>query len=136
MCCTESCQVIAVQAPVPLLIDSSDITKGFELFYTGEAPTSSDPYYCDWNPATGNFFPRTTHMQFFCDPSADGWAQFYEVDQNATDDCDYTLKFKTSAACLTKPLSSGWTFSIIVIVCSLGYVSGAFLWSFYTTRTW
>ena len=105
-----------MQKPIASMIDPRDASKGFELFYYGETPTLSDPAVCDRDP-NGAPYPRTTHMQFICDWSADGYANFFAVSQNATDDCDYTLKFKTRAACVgAQPLSGGWVFDIIVLV--------------------
>lgn len=41
----------------------------------------------------------------------------YAVDQNATDDCEYTVKFKTDLVCVTGlPISGGWIFNIIFLV--------------------
>jgi hypothetical protein len=113
---------VAVQKPIASLIDARDASKGFELFYYGETPTGSDPAVCDRDP-NGVPYPRTTHMQFMCDWSVDGYAKFFAVAQNATDDCDYTLKFKTRAACVgAEPLSGGWYFDIVVLV------SGGLYW--------
>jgi len=121
VCCTASCQVVAVRQPTASLIDPRDASKGFELFYFGETPTLSDPAVCDLD-ANGAPFPRTTHMQFLCDWSADGYANFFAVSQNATDDCDYTLKFKTKAACVgSPPLSGGWWFDIVVLTAGAAY---------------
>lgn len=91
-----------------------------------ETPTRSDPYSCDYDPATGAPFPRITHMEFYCDADATGFATFYEVAQNATDGCDYTLRFKTSAACIGSAaggISGGWVFNIIVSVAAGLYLS-------------
>lgn len=115
-CCTASCQVIAVQAPVLTPITNGDPSLGVQLTYQGEQPTISDPYHCDWNVATGSPFPRVTHMQFFCDPTVTGFASFFDVSQNATDDCEYFLSFKTSEVCLdAASISSGWIFNIVVL---------------------
>lgn len=116
VCCSEPCQVIAVQAPSFTEIVPGDASQGVQLTYQGETPTLSDPYQCDWNTQTGSPFPRVTHLQFFCDKTVTGYAQMYAVDQNATDDCEYTVKFKTSLVCVTgMGLSGGWVFNIIVM---------------------
>jgi len=89
------------------------------------------PYVCDYDPDTGAPYPRITHMQFFCDPAQVGFANFYEVGINATDNCDYTLKFKTNIACLPGllgGLSGGWVFNIIVMSGAALYLGiGSFL---------
>lgn len=118
VCCTEPCQVIAVATPSFTEIVPGDASQGVQLTYMGETPTLSDPYQCDWNPATGSPFPRVTHLQFFCDPNQQGFASMYAVDQNATDDCEYTVKFKTDLVCVTGlPISGGWIFNIIFLTC-------------------
>lgn len=134
-CCTEQCQVVAVLDPVIRSIVPGDISQGIELFYQGETPRLNDPFNnCDYNPETGKPYQRTTHLQFFCDATVDGFAKLYEVKQNGTDDCDYLLKFKTSAACVSMPLSRGWDFVITVLSLSAIYVAGALGWNWYRTR--
>jgi hypothetical protein len=136
VCCSEPCQVIAVRSPTLVILNNNDPTQGVELQYSGETPTGSDPYQCDFNPATGTQYPRVTHMQFFCDPTMDGFARLYEVDQNSTDDCDYTLKFYTDVVCdfavSGKPqVSGGWIFNIIVFS-----VFGAYVIAGYGLNYW
>lgn len=134
-CCSEPCQVVAVETqanpPIFAPIVAGDPSQGVRLTYMGETPTRSDPYSCDYDPATGAPFPRITHMEFYCDADTTGFANFYEVAQNATDGCDYTLRFKTSAACIGSAagrLSGGWVFNIIVFVSAALYLSiGAFV---------
>lgn len=161
-CCSEPCQVIAVQQPVFTTIQPGDPTQGIMLTYFGETPTGSDvrldcpavaprharclpatprptprtqPYACDFNPATGAPYPRVTHMQFYCDPTVAGFAKLYEVDQNATDDCDYTLKFKTSAVCMPG-ISGGWIFCIIVMAGFGAYAIFGTLVTYWRERIW
>jgi hypothetical protein len=74
-------------------------------------------------------------MQFFCDPSATGFARFYEVDQNATDDCDYTLKFKTSAVCIPG-LSGGWVFIIVLASGFAAYALVGTLVTYWREKIW
>ena len=76
-------------------------------------------------------------MQFLCDWSADGFARLSGVVQNATDDCDYTLRFKTRAACVgAEPLSGGWVFDIIVITVAGVYWLGASAVEFRRSGAW
>jgi hypothetical protein len=98
-------------------------------------PTNSDPYPCDIDPTTGAPYPRTTHLQFFCDSSQTGYAKLFEVDQNSTDDCDYVLKFKTNIVCINPlGISTGWFVSIIMISSISGFVVLGLAYSYYKTR--
>jgi hypothetical protein len=123
-CCSEPCQVVAIETtltpPVFSTIVPGDASQGVRVTYFGETPTQNDPYSCDYDPTTGAPYPRVTHMEFYCDASATEFANFYEVAQNATDGCDYTLRFKTSIACVGAAagavLSGGWVFCIVVMV--------------------
>ena len=136
MCCTGDCAVVAVQSPSARMISPSDPSQGFELFYIGEQPTPSDPNTCDNDPS-GVPYPRTTHMQFLCDWSVDGYARFDAAVQNATDDCDYTLRFSTRAACVgSAPLSGGWAFDIAVLVTAGVYWLTFCFLNFRATGVW
>jgi len=123
-CCSEPCQVVAIETthtpPVFSTIVPGDASQGVRVTYFGETPTQNDPYSCDYDPTTGAPYPRVTHMEFYCDDSATEFANFYEVAQNATDGCDYTLRFRTSIACVGAAagakLSGGWVFCIVVMV--------------------
>lgn len=134
VCCTAPCSVIAVSAPQFNLLNPGKPEDGFELVYTGETPTGSDPYSCDYNPDTFQPYPRETHMQFVCDPKQDGFARFVNAWQNTSDDCYYQLTFATRAACLPDqiPLSGGWIFNILVFSAAAAYllVGGGLAWHF------
>jgi hypothetical protein len=76
-------------------------------------------------------------MQFLCDWSADGFARLSGVVQNATDDCDYTLKFRTRAACVgSEPLSGGWVFDILVLTVAGVYWLGACALEYRRSGSW
>jgi hypothetical protein len=56
--------------------------------------------------------------------------------QNATDSCDYTLKFRTNLVCFGElPISGGWIFMIIVLGGSGLYILGGFAYSYARFRT-
>lgn len=76
-------------------------------------------------------------QEFYCDPSVTGFATLYEVVQNATDSCDYTLKFKTSAACVVSTgLGAGWIFDIVVLLGAGLYLGLGALWVKRSTGSW
>lgn len=137
VCCTEDCEVTGVYKPNFQLIDPNNPKAGMRLTYTGATPTRDDTYSCPVNPSTGVPYPRVSHMEFYCDPNVDGYANFYEVDQNATNGCDYTLKFKTSLVCISDlSLSGGWIFSIIVLSSFAAYVIIGTLWTYRVEKIW
>lgn len=136
VCCSEPCQVIGTNQPTFSTVVPGDPTQGIVLTYLGEQPTSSDPYSCDYDPTTGQPYHRVTHLQFFCDPDVQGFANLFEVDQNSTDDCDYTLKFKTNAVCMGSGLSGGWTFVIVMASLTTLFVVGSSFKNFRRTGTW
>lgn len=136
VCCTAPCEVVAVQSASFSLLNPNDPGGGLQITYIGETPTQSDTHLCGIDPATGNRYPRVTQMQFFCDEAQTGFANLYEVDQNATDDCLYTLKFKTALACAGTSISGGWIFVAIVLSTFGAYVIAGTLWQYYKMRVW
>jgi Autophagy-related protein 27 len=140
-CCTSPCAVTGVQsASSPAQFSSlvsGDPSQGVRVTLFGETPTKSDPFRCDYDPVSGAPYPRVTHQEFYCDPSVTGFAELYQVIQNQTDTCDYTLRFKTSAACInSNSLSGGWVFSIIVMVTSAVYFGVGSVWVKRSTGSW
>lgn len=137
ICCTEDCQVIAVAKPTFSTVVQGDPTQGLQLTYIGETPTASDPYKCPIDPSTGAPYPRVTHMQFYCDAGTTGFANLFEASQNATEGCEYYLKFKTSLACVNSGgLSGGWVFNIIVMVAVTVYLGAGSFLNYRNKGTW
>ena len=98
-CCTADCQVLGSGAPAWSLIDTANPgTGGVQARFLGAAASDSDPFWCDFNPATGAQYEREVMFQFLCDPEVDGVEELYAL-QNATNDCRYSLAFKASKAC-------------------------------------
>jgi hypothetical protein len=72
--------------------------QGFELTYSGVAPSPSNPFQCPVNPVTGQpNNPMVTYV-FACDASVDG-AQLLSVQQVPTNPCAYRLHFVTNLLC-------------------------------------
>jgi hypothetical protein len=134
-CCTAPCEVVAVQSAQFSLLDANDASAGLQITYIGETPTKDDPNNCD-KDANGNYYPRVTQMQFFCDVDQTGYANLYEAGQAADDDCLYTLKFKTALACVDVAMSGGWIFVTIVLSVFAAYAVFGALWGYHKTRTW
>ena len=66
--------------------------------HIGAAASDSDPFWCDFNPVTGSQYEREVVFHLLCDPEVKG-VETLSALQNATDDCRYSLLFKTSKAC-------------------------------------
>ena len=97
-CCTADCQVLGTGAPKWSLIDPANpATGGVQARYRAGA-SKSGPFVCKFNPATGTQYEREVTFRFLCDPEVKG-VETLSALQNATDDCRYSLLFKTSKAC-------------------------------------
>jgi len=81
-----------------LMDPSNPKTGGVKAKFDGAVPSNSDPFWCTFNPATGTQYAREVTFKFLCDPSVNG-VQVVGASQNRTNDCHYTLEFKTSRAC-------------------------------------
>ena len=77
---------------------SNPQTGGVQVKFEGRTPASDDPFWCKFNPATGLQYKREVTYKFHCDPSVSG-VEVVGASQNSTDDCRYTLEFKTAHAC-------------------------------------
>ena len=97
-CCTADCQVLGTGAPKWSLIDPANpATGGVQARYRAGA-SNSGPFVCKFDPATGTQYEREVTFRFLCDPEVKG-VETLSALQNATDDCRYSLLFKTSKAC-------------------------------------
>lgn len=142
-CCTRDCQVLGVGKPSFTLHRSGDVTAGLQVTFTGAVPAADDPFWCPWNPSTGSQYPRTVTYLMECDPTVHG-AVAVEAIQNATENCDYHLTFKSQHACPNthgfnyspSSLSGGWIFIIILICLAVLYFGGGFLYTYHTERVW
>lgn len=134
-CCTGACEIPAI-GPGVISALNGDPMQGIVISYVGTTPTLNDPWQCPVNPATGNFYPRTTEYQFKCDHSVTGFAVLESVLQNTSDSCDYTLKFKTNLVCFGDlPISGGWIFMIILLGGFGLYVIGGYAYSYARLKT-
>jgi len=86
-----------VVADRPLLVRPSS-TGGVQALHIGAAASDSDPFWCDFNPATGSQYEWEVVFHFLCDPEVDG-VETLCARQNSTNDCHYSVLFKTSKAC-------------------------------------
>jgi hypothetical protein len=139
VCCTADCEVIAVGNSSFSLLDHTDPSKGVRLTYMGATPTQADRYACDWDPSTGAPYPRVTHYSFACDEDVQGFAKLVDVQVNPTNDCEYTLFFKTDAVCMdtVQPrLSGGWVFLVVLFTLAAVYATAGTLWIFQTKNVW
>ena len=66
--------------------------------HIGAAASDSDPFWCDFNPVTGSQYEREVVFHLLCDPEVKGVETLY-ARQNSTNDCRYSIAFKTSKAC-------------------------------------
>jgi len=98
-CCTANCQVLGTGVPQYNLTDPSNPqTGGVQVTFEGATPAHDDPFWCQFNPVTGAQYKRQVTYKFHCDPSVTG-VEVVGASQNRTNDCVYTLEFKTSRAC-------------------------------------
>mmetsp|Transcript_65735 Transcript_65735/g.133524 ORF Transcript_65735/g.133524 Transcript_65735/m.133524 type:complete len:255 (+) Transcript_65735:83-847(+) len=98
-CCTADCQVLGQGPPQWSLVDPSNpSTGGVQAHHQGAAASDSDPFWCTFNPTTGAQYERHVTFVFECDPSVLHVEPIAAI-QNVTNDCQYTLRFKTSKAC-------------------------------------
>lgn len=148
-CCTKNCQVLGSGKPHITLEQPGQPELGVKMTFTGETPPPDDPYWCPWNPATGGQYARTVHYHLLCAPEVNGAEPFMAL-QNITNECDYHLTFKSKWACGSKTpiapyrppkpasgkMSGGWIFVIIVLVLSVVYLGGGFLYTYHTERVW
>ena len=127
-----------------LLAPAVPLSHGFDdVFFHAHS------YWCPWDPTTGGQYQRKVSYHMICDPSVNG-AEPFEALQNVTNECDYHLSFKSKFACASKTpiapyrppsgnsgkLSGGWIFVIIVLVLSVVYFGGGFLYTYQTERVW
>ena len=73
-------------------------TGGVQALYMGAAPTHHDPCGCTYK-SQGK---REVTFHFQCDPDP------LYVRHNSTNDCDSSIGFKTSKACVEAPTSRSW----------------------------
>ena len=96
-CCTSDCQVLGVGnptfSPMPGLGPGPNgpqtAPPGVIITYDGSPPDDGDPFWCPWNPSTGQQYPRQVSMYLSCDYSVDGPAAPLVAVQNSTEDCQY-----------------------------------------------
>ena len=67
-CCTEVCHVLGAGAPSIALKHPRDPMGGLRLSHLPSVLSSSDPYWCMWNPLTGVQYPRTVVYELYCAP--------------------------------------------------------------------
>ena len=81
-----------------LMDPSNPKTGGVQVTFEGAAPSSSDPFWCPFNPATGAQYHREVTYKFHCDASVFG-VKVLGASQSRLNSCNYTLEFETSLAC-------------------------------------
>ena len=92
-CCTADCQVLGVGNPTfaNMAPDRAGNPSGIIATFSGAPPDEDDPFWCPWDPSTGQQFPRQVAMQLICDYDVTGRAVEMLAIQNATEDCQYVL---------------------------------------------
>jgi len=126
--CTQDCQVIGLTEPTFEIMDESNPTSGgVMIHHVGTRPKEDDPFWCDFDPATGQQYERKVTYNIACDKSATtpitGGAT-----QNLTNDCHYQLAFTSRNACGDELSGSsvsagGWIFLGIIFFAALLYVA-------------
>eukprot|EP00500_Bicosoecida_sp_ms1_P008274 CAMPEP_0203816318 /NCGR_PEP_ID=MMETSP0115-20131106/14450_1 /ASSEMBLY_ACC=CAM_ASM_000227 /TAXON_ID=33651 /ORGANISM="Bicosoecid sp, Strain ms1" /LENGTH=290 /DNA_ID=CAMNT_0050725219 /DNA_START=33 /DNA_END=901 /DNA_ORIENTATION=+ len=138
-CCTADCQVLGTGSPQWFLTDTTNpISGGVTAKYKGAAASESDPFWCDFNPATGAQYEREVHFVFTCDKTV-STVRVDHAQQNATNDCRYKLFFNTIYACAGEADQgpSGGTIFIIVLLCLfVAYVVVGMLITYSQERIW
>lgn len=99
VCCTADCQVIGAGGPGSWeLVDETDPNGGVRFTAKGAAASDSDPFWCDFNPATKAQYERQISYEFYCDPAANE-PRVQTLRMGARNDCAFTAKIFTAAAC-------------------------------------
>jgi hypothetical protein len=84
--------VVAPPLPPPhpcdryLLMNAGQPTMGVAATFDGAPPDDDDPFWCPWNPATGQQFPRQVQMDFLCDNAVNGAVELLAI-ENSTEHC-------------------------------------------------
>jgi hypothetical protein len=76
-------------APQFSLVVPTDPNGGVKATFVGAPPDDDDPFWCPFDPVTGEQFPRTVSMIFACDESITGPAVPLLAVQNSTETCEY-----------------------------------------------
>lgn len=106
--CTKDCQVIGHGFPEYDLRDMSNPSTGGVLVqFKTVPPADDDPFFCPWDVEHGRQYPREVHYVMMCDKSVKGAVPVQPAEQNSTDNCRYTVTFKTPYACASGPASKG-----------------------------
>lgn len=117
-----------------LMDPSNPQTGGVIAAFKGASPKDSDPFWCQFNPATGAQYEREVHYHFMCDEDVDT-VQPVSAQQNSTNDCRYTIVWRTSAACAGGGgLGGGWIFILILLGIVFIYVVGGVIFMYVTTK--
>jgi len=137
-CCTADCQVLGTGIPIWGLTDTTNPeTGGVTAKYKGAAASESDPFWCDFNPATGAQYEREAHFVFQCDTTVDT-VTAVNAAQNGTNDCRYKLFFNTKFACAGEAGAGGWggPFLLVLLCLFVAYVIVGMLITYSQERIW
>jgi hypothetical protein len=66
------------------------LPAGVNMKYVGSPPDDDDPFWCPWNPMTGQQYPRTVTMNLRCNPNVRSAIEIQAV-QNSTEDCECVM---------------------------------------------
>lgn len=92
------CGLWVVNQIVVVVSISLPLSGGVALTYSGEANDPDDPYYCPYDPLTGEQYQRTVTMFLQCAEGQDGALEIRAV-QNATNDCAYDASHRCRCCC-------------------------------------
>jgi len=146
-CCTEDCQVLGVGVPIYRLADPTNPKLGVNASFQGAPPDEDDPFWCPWNPNTGEQFPRTVTFFLKCDMSVDGAIPVMAM-QNKSDQCDYLLQFASNLACpdvtarpwpnpnRNRGIGGGAIFAIVFFSVAGVYIVAGMLYTYKVERQW
>ena len=82
------------------LIDPTNpATGGVRLQPAPVEAADDDPFWCVFDPRTGAQFPRSVTFEIMCDEAVTGRAEPIRAIQNTTNDCQYTMQFRSARAC-------------------------------------
>ena len=125
--------MLGVGAPNWELNDfNNPFTGGILATFAGAQPSVDDPFFCPYNPETGQQEERKVTFRMLCD--YDLRIQPLNAIQNSSDNCHYTVEFSSMYACannLPQPggpggnghgISAGWVLIIIGVIGAVLYV--------------